>query len=98
LYGWRVNLVTAIGCSFLVPGILEIAMLPISFAGWGIREGVAIFAFGTLGVAAPISFGTSIVFALVLLMLGLVGGLLWLFDSREIGDLAVLETQDNAKR
>jgi uncharacterized protein (TIRG00374 family) len=96
LYGWRVNLSTAIGCAFLVPGVLEIAMLPISFAGWGIREGVVIFAFGTLGVPAAIAFGTSVVFALILLLLGLVGGALWLFDTRETEDLVTLERQSAA--
>jgi glycosyltransferase 2 family protein len=95
LLGWQVNFTTAIGCAFLIPGILEIAMLPISIAGWGVREGVAIVAFGKLGVTAAVSFGTSVIFALILLLFGLVGGLLWLFDHRKFYDLAVHEVQSN---
>jgi glycosyltransferase 2 family protein len=95
LLGWRVNFFTAIACAFLIPGILEIAMLPVSIAGWGVREGVAIIAFGKLGVTAAVSFGTSVIFALIWLMFGLAGGLLWLFDHRKFDSLAVIVAQDN---
>jgi uncharacterized membrane protein YbhN (UPF0104 family) len=95
LLGWRVEFSTAITCALLVPAILEIAMLPVSIAGWGIREGVTIVAFGKLGVAAPVAFGTSIIFALIFLLIGLVGGFLWLFDKRKVGDLAALKIQGN---
>jgi glycosyltransferase 2 family protein len=93
LLGWRVGFFTAIACAFLVPAILEIAMLPVSIAGWGVREGVVVIAFGKLGVTAAVAFGTSIIFALIVLLYGLVGGLLWFFDTRRIGDLAFIEMQ-----
>lgn len=94
LRGWQVEAGTAVACALLVPGILEIAMLPISIAGWGVREGVAIVAFGHLGVPAAIAFGTSVVFALISLVLGLVGGLLWLINAHEMKKFAMLEGQD----
>lgn len=82
LSAWAVPPLTAFKCAILVPAVLEIAMLPISIAGWGIREGIVIFAFGLLGVAAPIAFGTSLVYALLLLGVGLIGGALWLLDRQ----------------
>jgi hypothetical protein len=93
LLGWGVAPGAAFGCALLVPAVLEIAMLPISIAGWGVREGVAIIAFSEFGVSSDIAFGSSIVFALLMLAVGLTGGLLWLVDRREIGTLAAIEAQ-----
>lgn len=92
LIGFGVAPATAFGCALLVPAVLEIAMLPISIAGWGVREGVVIVAFGALGVPSEIAFGTSVTFALIGMALGLVGGLLWLFGYREIEALAATDT------
>ena len=47
-----------------VPAIMEIALLPISIAGWGGREGL-ILTFGTLGVPSEIAFGSSFEIAIV---------------------------------
>jgi hypothetical protein len=69
-------------------------MLPISIAGWGVREGVAIVAFGHLGVPAAVSFATSVIFALILLTLGLIGGVLWLVDAHEMRELPRLDAID----
>jgi hypothetical protein len=71
--------------------VMEIAMLPISIAGWGVREGMAIIAFSSFGVPSNVAFASSIVFALIILAVGLVGGALWLVDRREIGTLAAME-------
>lgn len=91
LLGFHIEPVTAFGCALFIPAVMEIAMLPISIAGWGVREGVAILTFATLGVPAQIAFGTSFTFALILLVIGLLGGVFWLFDKREIGNLETLE-------
>jgi uncharacterized protein (TIRG00374 family) len=88
LTGWGVELPLAIACAMIVPAVLEIAMLPISVAGWGIREGTTIVAFGALGVSADIAFNSSVVFALVTLAVSLIGGALWLIDRREIEAIA----------
>lgn len=96
LLGLHIEPITAFGCALFIPAVMEIAMLPISIAGWGVREGVAIVAFATLGVPAQIAFGSSVTFALVLLALGLLGGVFWLFDYREIGNLDTLERSPEA--
>ncbi len=88
LTGWGVDAPRALACAMIVPAVLEIAMLPISVAGWGIREGTMIIAFGALGVSADIAFNSSVVFALVTLAVSLIGGVLWLIDRREIEELA----------
>jgi uncharacterized protein (TIRG00374 family) len=93
LLGWGVTPAVAAGCALLVPAVLEIAMLPISVAGWGVREGTAIVAFGALGVPAEIAFGSSVLYALILLAVSLIGGALWMIDRREIGSLEMIERQ-----
>lgn len=82
LLGWQIEPVTALLAALLVPAVLEIAMLPISVAGWGVREGAAIVAFGTLGIPVPVAFGASIAFALLTLALGLFGGVSWLMGRK----------------
>ena len=77
----------AIGCTFLsVPAVLEIATLPISFAGWGVREGAAIVAFGTFGLPAHQALAASVAYGLAVFAASLLGAL-WLGDRREISIL-----------
>lgn len=97
LLAWNIPTLQAFGCALLVPAIMEIAMLPISVAGWGVREGAVIFAFGSLGVSAEIAFGSSIAYALIALTIGMMGGLLWLFDRRKIGTLVALEIDPDTR-
>ena len=96
LLGWGVPLPSAIGCALLVPAIQEVAMLPISIAGWGVREATSIFAFASFGVSGEYAFGSSVTFALVTLALGLIGGLVWQFDRREIGTLGTIPVNGDA--
>jgi uncharacterized protein (TIRG00374 family) len=91
LVGWGVAPLAAFGCALLVPAVLEIAMLPISIAGWGVREGVAIIAFSGFGVPSNVALGSSITFASILLAVGLTGGLLWLVDRRKFATLSTTE-------
>jgi hypothetical protein len=93
LVGWGTTTGAALGCALLIPAVMEIAMLPISIAGWGVREGVAIIAFSGFGVPSTVALGSSLLFGLIVLAVGLVGGLLWLVDHREIGTLAAIEAE-----
>jgi hypothetical protein len=80
LVGLGVDPPAALACALLVPAILEIAMLPISIAGWGIREAATIVAFGSIGVSANQAFGASFTFGLSIVGVSLIGGGLWLID------------------
>jgi glycosyltransferase 2 family protein len=62
----------------LAPAIMEIASLPISLAGWGVREGAAVVAFGALGLPAEQALGASLAFGLLLAAVSMIGGVLWL--------------------
>jgi uncharacterized membrane protein YbhN (UPF0104 family) len=84
LGGMGVALPLALGCALLVPAIMEIAMLPISLAGWGLREGAAVVAFGALGLPADQALGASIAFGLTVAAVSMLGGILWLIDRRQM--------------
>jgi uncharacterized protein (TIRG00374 family) len=89
LSGMGVALPLAAGCALLVPAIMEIAMLPISLAGWGVREGAAIVAFGALGLPADQALGASIAFGLIVAAVSMLGGILWLVDRRQMTQMSM---------
>lgn len=94
--GWQIDATSALLAALLVPAVLEIAMLPVSIGGWGVREGAAIIIFGTLGIPLAVAFGASVAFALLSLALGLAGGLSWLLDRRRGAEHAVAQQAQDA--
>ena len=89
LCGMGIRPSLAVGCALLVPAVLEIAMLPISIAGWGLREGAAIVAFGAMGLPAHQALGASVAFGLVGAAVSLLGGVLWLADRRRMAQFSI---------
>jgi len=83
LYGMGVEPEIALKCALLLPAVLEVAMLPISFAGWGVREGAAVIAFGALGVSPHIALAASVAFGLISMGVSMLGGIVWLQNKRE---------------
>lgn len=65
-------------CLLLVPPVMFLSMLPISVAGWGVREGAMIVALGLVDVTPAQSVALSVCFGLGLLAISLPGGMLWL--------------------
>lgn len=77
--GQPVALVTVL---FLFPFVQLLSMLPISFAGWGLREGAMVVAFRLVGVPAEAALGASILFGLCLLVSSSPGIAIWLGERR----------------
>ncbi len=67
-----------VGALAVVPGVMIVSAIPISIAGWGLREGTMVVGLGLLGVNQGDAALVSIAFGLLLLIFGLLGGLLWL--------------------
>jgi uncharacterized membrane protein YbhN (UPF0104 family) len=61
------------GALAVVPVVLLAMVLPISFGGWGVREGAAVALLPLAGVAASQALAASIVFGLVALAVSLPG-------------------------
>jgi uncharacterized membrane protein YbhN (UPF0104 family) len=67
----------------LMPVILFITAIPISIAGWGVRESAMVFVFGMVGMPAESAFSLSVSFGLVMIVTGLPGGVVWWFLHHE---------------
>ena len=62
----------------LVPPAVLASLVPLSFAGWGVREGAMIALLGSIGIAPEEALALSVAFGVLLLIGSLPGGLLWL--------------------
>lgn len=65
-------------CLVLVPPVILLTILPISMAGWGVRELGMISALGYAGVAAADALLISITLGVLIVLLSLPGGWIWL--------------------
>lgn len=72
--GVRVSLMH---CILLVPLVMLVTLIPISIAGWGVREGAMVVAFGLIQVPRSDAIAVSLLFGMTLLVTGLPGGVLW---------------------
>jgi uncharacterized membrane protein YbhN (UPF0104 family) len=67
----------------LVPPVVLITMLPISIAGWGVREATMGLAFGYAGLATTEGVNISLLFGAVSFIVGAFGGLVWVFSPEK---------------
>lgn len=67
----------------LVPPVMLITMMPISIAGWGVREATMSLAFGFAGLAANEGVNVSLLFGAVYFIVGAVGGLVWILSAEK---------------
>ena len=64
----------------IVPAALLLAALPLSIAGWGVREAAIIGCLAAYGISSEVAFALSITFGLALTLAALPGGVIWLID------------------
>ncbi len=67
-----------VDCLVLVPPVILLTILPISMAGWGVRELGMISALGYAGVASADALLISITLGVLVMLLSLPGGWIWL--------------------
>ncbi|WP_316168889.1 MULTISPECIES: lysylphosphatidylglycerol synthase transmembrane domain-containing protein [unclassified Bradyrhizobium] len=67
----------------LTPPIMLITMLPVSIAGWGLREATMMVAFGYAGLAPADGTVVSILYGAVYFIVGAIGGLVWTFSAEK---------------
>ena len=64
----------------IVPPVTLIQLVPVSLAGWGVREAALVIALGSFGVPAEAALAVSVLMGFSLILVGLPGGLIWLAD------------------
>jgi len=73
---------------FLLPPVLLISTIPISIAGWGVRESSTIAVFAYAGLAESDGLMLSILFGAVTFVVGLAGGIVWIASGLRISPVA----------
>lgn len=71
---------------FLVLPVVLVSIVPISIAGWGVREGAMVAAFAYAGLPQSDGLIVSLLFGAGNLLMGAVGGLIWIAYRPQSGD------------
>ncbi len=81
--GMKIHLDLA-GAFAVVPAIMLVSMAPVSIAGWGVREGAMIVGLGIVGISATDALAVSVTYGILQILVGLIGGALWLAERSEV--------------
>jgi uncharacterized protein (TIRG00374 family) len=82
---------------FLVLPVILIAIVPVSIAGWGIREGAMVAAFGYAGLTPSDGLIVSLLYGAGNLAIGALGGLVWALSDKPREDLPAALTGDDRR-
>jgi len=80
--------ISLLDCVLLVPPVILVSVLPVSIAGWGVREGAMVVAFGFVHVPPGAAFAVSVLFGLTLAVASLPGSLLWWMSGYSVDRVA----------
>jgi uncharacterized membrane protein YbhN (UPF0104 family) len=78
---------------FLVLPVILIATVPVSIAGWGVRESAMILAFSYAGLAEGDGLIVSILYGIASLSVGAIGGIVWVASGYRWGAVKKMETE-----
>jgi len=67
----------------VIPPVMLVTMLPISIAGWGVREATMGLAFGYAGLMTNEGVNVSLLYGAVSFIVGAFGGLVWIFSAEK---------------
>jgi hypothetical protein len=77
---------------FLVLPVALISVMPISIAGWGVREGAMVAAFAYAGLPQGDGLLVSLLFGISYLLLGALGGIVWIMRTQRSDREAVADS------
>jgi uncharacterized protein (TIRG00374 family) len=79
---------------FLFPYVLLLSMIPVSLAGWGVREGAMVVVFALVGMPAASALTVSVLFGACMFIASLPGAVLWLRGHRDMSPKDLTEIED----
>jgi hypothetical protein len=65
----------------LIPPVMLITTLPVSIAGWGVRETALVLAFGYAGLSQADGLIVSLLLGALMVAIGIAGGIVWLLTN-----------------
>ena len=80
--------VTVLDCLVLMPPVILITTIPVSIAGWGLRESAMIAIFGLISIMPDDALALSLLFGLVNAVFSLPGGILWMLSGYKRADVS----------
>jgi hypothetical protein len=75
----------------LVLPVILVATIPVSIAGWGVRESAMILAFSYAGLAENDGLIVSILFGVESLAVGAIGGMVWIASGYRWRSIKIIE-------
>lgn len=72
-------------CLLLLPPVMLVSAVPVSVAGWGVREGAMVVALGFVSVPPAQAFAISVLFGLAVAAASLPGAAFWLTGGDSAG-------------
>ncbi len=75
----------------VVPPVMLITMLPISIAGWGLREATMMVAFGYAGLPQADGLTVSLLYGAMIFAIGAAGGIVWILSSEKAAGAGVTQ-------
>lgn len=82
---------------FLVLPVILIATVPISIAGWGVRESAMVLAFSYAGLMESDGLIVSILYGFATLAVGVVGGIVWIASGYRLRSVNAPEASGHAE-
>jgi len=74
----------------VVPPVILVQVLPVSVAGWGLREAALVVLLSAFGIPAETALAASLGLGLCQIIAGLPGGLIWI-TNWDIGTTAIIQ-------
>lgn len=74
--------VAFLDCILLTPMVFLATMIPLSIAGWGVREAAVVMLLGVVNTPVSDALLTSLVFGMLMTLIGIVSGYIWALDIR----------------
>jgi len=85
--------VTWLDCMVLMPPVILVTTLPISIAGWGVREGAMTVAFALVGVSQGGAVVLSLSMGLLAIIITLPAGIVWLLGRKKGESVSAAEAE-----
>jgi hypothetical protein len=74
---------------YLVLPVILIATIPISIAGWGVRESAMVLAFSYAGLMESDGLIVSILYGFATLGVGAIGGIVWVASGYQLRSVMI---------
>jgi hypothetical protein len=82
---------TLLQSMLLIPPVILISAVPVSIAGWGVRESAMIAVFSYAGLPDSDGLSVSILYGAVVFAVGIIGGLAWSLSANRVRLAALRE-------